>query len=125
MWWAEAVGDGEPQPIVRHVVELHRLTSLEAEAASHEHEGDVVQRMAVAFSQLVGPHDGRVVEHRALAARLGNRIQLAGEIGELFAKPSVDLDQLLLRIGIAIRLIKETRLPVKVLALSDRLKLFG
>ena len=61
--------------------------------------------MAVAFAELVRPDDRRVIEHRAVAAGLWNRVELLREGGQLFGKPDVDLHQLLLRVLVAIRLV--------------------
>ena len=53
------------QPIMRHLVELEGATRLEPKPAAEQDERDVVQGVRVAFAQLVGPHNRRVIEHAA------------------------------------------------------------
>ena len=60
---------------MRDVIELEGTTGFEAETATDEDKWDVIESVAVAFSELVGPDDGRVVEHAAGAAWLRNGIE--------------------------------------------------
>src|SRR5207248_1777469 len=66
----EAVRQRDQQAVVRDAAELERAAHAEVEAAADEDERDVVQSVRVALAQLVGPDDQRVVQQRAMAARL-------------------------------------------------------
>ena len=68
---AECVGEAEQQTVVRHAVELQRAAGLEAEPAAEQYKRNVVERVAVALAEFVGPHDGGVVKHAAGAAGFG------------------------------------------------------
>src|SRR5213593_4394834 len=96
----EAMADGmsqaKVQAIVRRFVEFERAAHLEAEPAADEHEGNVVQRVRVAFAQLVGPDNKRVVEHRACAAGFGRACQPLRQVGQLAAEPLINLYELVL-----------------------------
>ena len=110
MPWASA----SKQPVVGHLLELERPAHLEVEAVADQHEGDVVQGVGVALAQLVGPDDQRVVQQAAAAARLGGLGQPLRQIGHLLAIPLVDLDQLLLRLLVAVGVVRQL-----VMALVD------
>src|SRR5262245_24727042 len=58
----DRMGQGQVEPVVRHLVELKRTSHLETKATAQQHKRDVVQRVRVAFAQFVGPDDERVVE---------------------------------------------------------------
>src|SRR5438045_2891452 len=66
----DGVREREVQPIVRRLVEVERAAHLETKSAAHEQERNVVERVGVALAEFVRPDDERVVEQRAVAARL-------------------------------------------------------
>ena len=68
---SETMGEGKQEAIVGNVGQLERSAHLEAESAADQGERYVVERVAVAFAQFVEPDDRGMVEHGAVAARLG------------------------------------------------------
>ena len=63
--------------------------------------------MRVAFAQLVGPHDRRVVQQRAVSAGFGSFSQPLGQMGDLLAVPRVDLDEFLVGFFIAVGFVRQ------------------
>ena len=59
---------------MRHLLVLERAAHLEVEGVADEDERDVVVRVGVALSQLVGPDDRGVVEQAPGAAGFGYAI---------------------------------------------------
>ena len=96
------------------LLELDRAAHAEIQAVADEHEGDVVERVGIPLAELVGPDDQRVVEQAAAAARLGGLGQPLRQVRQLLAVPLVDLGQLLLRLLVAVRVVRQL-----VVAFSD------
>ena len=88
---ADRVGKSQQQAIVSEPVVLERAPHTKTKAVADQHEGDVVQRVRVAFAQFVRPDDERVVQQAAFAAGLGSFAPAAGQVGQLLAVPRVDL----------------------------------
>ena len=103
----EALGDRHEQTVVRLLLELHRATGLEAKAAADEHPGDILERVAVALPEFVGPDDGGVVQHVTLAVRLRGLLEALREVGDLLGEPGVDLGELVDRAGVEVRIVRE------------------
>ena len=66
----DGVRKREVQPIVRHAAEFERAAHVEPEAAAHEDKRNIVERVAVALAEFVGPKDQRVIQEFAVAPGL-------------------------------------------------------
>ena len=81
------------------------LPHLETGPSAEEEEGDVGVGVGAALPELVGPHDGGVVEHGALRPGLGNLVELPGEVGNFPGEPLVDAQELVLGFLVLDRLV--------------------
>ena len=98
---------------MRDLVELQGAAHFEAEAAAEEDEGNVVEGVAVALAEFVGPDDQRVIEHRrALAAGFRRRGEAVGEVADFAGEPGVDLDEFFLRGLVGVGLVREAMVTV-------------
>src|SRR5262245_15408221 len=84
---AEGVGDREEKAVVGLAFVIDRAAHAKAEAAADQDKRDVVERVGVAFAELVRPDDRGVVEQRAGPARLRGLVEALGQVGNLFAVP--------------------------------------
>ena len=97
------MGEREQQAVVGDFLEFERAAHAEIESAADEDERDVIERVGVAFAELVGPDDERVIEQRSAAAGFGGVGQALGEVGELLAVPLVDAGEFVDGIFVACR----------------------
>ncbi len=92
---------------MRDLFVLDRPAHLEIKTVAHQHERNVVECVRITLAQLVGPDDERVVEQAAAAARLRRIGESFCHISQLFAIPFVYLNQLLLRLLVAVGMVRE------------------
>src|SRR2546422_372631 len=104
---AHGVSQREVEAVVGNFFQLERAPHLEAEPATDEQEGDIIEGVRVAFAKFVGPDDERVVEQTAGASGFGRVGQLFRQVTQFAAEPLIDLHQLRLRRFLFVRLVRK------------------
>ena len=105
---AYGVSDAHEKTVVGGLCsEVFKLPGFEAGATADKHDGDVFESVAIAFSELVDPDDGGVIEHAAVSADFGGVAEFAREVSELLGEPNVDAAEFLLRAFVFIGLVAQ------------------
>ena len=52
--------------------QLERATHLKSKPATEKGERNIFKRMVITFTKLIDPHDGSIIKHITLTARLGS-----------------------------------------------------
>ena len=101
----EGMGQRHQEAVVGLAAVVVGQPHLETGSSPKEKEGDITVCMGASLPELVGPHDGGVIEHGTLCPGFRNAVEFPGKVGDFPGEPLVNAQEFVLGFLVLDRLV--------------------